>query len=180
MPSKTGHKGVVNWCTRSKHSCWYRFLVVQGHLILPLFEPTLLIEWDIGIAAVQNGLVAPNSLTNLCESLDDPQTKFPPLHSLINRDIFDMTHLPQSADELLLDKDTSHADDLVCRPVDDDEGKVGAGACTECIESGSIVFERDRGRGGEDRKNRKMGAGMICLSKGSHMQIRSELSFHFA
>lgn len=130
--------------------------------------------------------------------MDNPQAKFSPLHTLVNSDIFDVTYFPQSSDELLLDENTSNANDLVCQLVDNDKGKVGIRTCTESIESGSVVCKRNLGGGGEDRENREMRACKICFRKGSYLtmffsvvtnlgimfhiyvQIRSKLSFHFA
>ena len=67
----------------------------------------------ICITAVQDGLIAPAILADPSQSLDDTQANLFALNVLIHRNVLNMTHAPESAQELPLDEDTSDTNDLI-------------------------------------------------------------------
>jgi len=82
---------------------------------------------DVVIVAVQNGLIAPHTLTDSSERLDNPQTKLVTLHALINRNVLDMTNTSKVPNELLLQEDRTNANNGVCLAQNDDQRVVGVG-----------------------------------------------------
>jgi len=113
---------------------------VSRHLVLLLLKSTFLIERNVLITAVQNGLITPQSLTNPNERLNNPQTDFLPLLFRIDCDIFDMSHLAQSTKEFLLDEESADAYYFVCGSIEDDEGEIGVWTGFEGGEVGLVGF----------------------------------------
>lgn len=81
---------------------------------------------NVGVTAVQNGLVATTALTDVCESLDDTQAKFLALLTFIYGDVLDVTDASETTEEFTLDEEGAYSDDLVARLVEDYDGIVGA------------------------------------------------------
>jgi len=80
---------------------------------------------NVGIIAVQNGLVTTPVLTDGCKSLDDTQTELLPLLAFVYCDILDVTHASKSSEKLALDEYSAYSNDLVAGLVEDDDGIVG-------------------------------------------------------
>lgn len=102
-------------------------VMVSSHLVFLLLETTLLVKWDVIVAAVQDGLVASHPLADSSERLDNPQTKLATLHALINRNILDMANTSKVASELLLQENRANAYNGVCLARDDNQRVVGVG-----------------------------------------------------
>ena len=114
-----------------------------NHFILLLLIPALDVErcpkrhqpshqtcaplTNVIVATVQDRLVTSLRLTNRRKRLYDPQPQLLSLHILIHRNILYVAYLTKASEELLLDKDTTDGDDLVCGFVDYDEGEVSGG-----------------------------------------------------
>lgn len=112
------------------------------HLVLFLREPTLFIERcaktineeNIGfgssgltyivITAIQDRLVCSKTLAYTSQSLDDPQPQLLPLLILIHRDVLDVSHCPQTPQELLLHEHGPGTNHLIIRLGNDDDWKV--------------------------------------------------------
>lgn len=81
----------------------------------------------IGIAAVQDGLVAPIVLTDVREGLDDALTELLALLALVDGNVLNVTDATETAEELAFDEDATDANDAVAGVVDEDEGVVCSG-----------------------------------------------------
>ena len=68
---------------------------------------------DILVATVQDRLVTPAVLADPSQSLDDTQANLFALNVLVHGNVLNMTHAPESAQELPLDEDTSDTNDLI-------------------------------------------------------------------
>jgi hypothetical protein len=117
---------------------------------------------DIGVAAVQDGLVATAVLANVREGLDDALTKLFALLGLVDGNVLDVTDGAETAEELALDEDAADTDDAVAGVVDDDEGVVCPGHCAhgvELVHPGGFTEVVDDGEDGEDIE---MTAFVVC------------------
>lgn len=74
------------------------FFVVVGHLQTSPLEAALDVESFVGLAAVENGLVAADFLGNVVECLDQSQTQFFALLILCDGDILDVADQAQVVD----------------------------------------------------------------------------------
>lgn len=101
------------------------FVDVKDHLRLFVLETTLFVECcasvaarakrrltDIGLAAIEDDLVAPCRATNLLKSVDEVQTESTSLGSLGHSNILNVSDNSASTCELALDKDCSHSHKL--------------------------------------------------------------------
>lgn len=73
-------------------------LVVVGHLKASSSESALDIEALVGVAAVEDALVAANLLGNVVEGLDQPEAELLALLILCDGDVFDVADLAQAVD----------------------------------------------------------------------------------
>ena len=89
---------------------------------------------DVGIAAVENGLVATGGLADVSEGLDDAEPEFLSLLGFVDRDVLDVTDGAKSAEKLALDEKGADGDDRVRLDVKDDDRKVCVGCCAHGIE----------------------------------------------
>lgn len=89
---------------------------------------------NIRVTAVQDSLIAPAVLADPSQRLDDAQADLLPLDILVHRDVLNVSHTPESAQELALDEDTSDANDPVRVAVDYDECVVGVRALLLLVE----------------------------------------------
>jgi len=134
---------------------------VLCHFILLLLEPAFLVEGDIGVATVEDSLVATRRLADVSEGLDDAKTKFLSLLRLVYRDVLDVSHGAKSAEELALNEKGADSNDGVGVDVEDDDGKVRVRCGAHCIElSHPSTFPRvcDDCKDGE---NGEVTAGMV-------------------
>lgn len=72
------------------------------------------------VATVQDSLVASTVLADTCQSLDDAETKFLPLLTFVNGNIFNVANASETAEEFPLDEDGSNRDNPVRGLVYDD------------------------------------------------------------
>jgi len=100
---------------------------VFHHLDLLEFIAALLVEGDIGLAAVQDSLIRTHTLADSGERLDNPQAKFLSLHALIDGNIFDMPDSTETANELTLEEDGADTDEGVGGTVNDNNGEIRLG-----------------------------------------------------
>jgi len=122
---------------------------VLCHFVLLLDVATLLVEGNVGIIAVQNGLVTAIALTDVCECLDDTHAKLLALLAFIDGDVFDMTDASETTEKLAFNEGGAYCDDLVARLVEDDDGVVGTRGCAhgvELIDPGCLTEIIDDGK----------------------------------
>jgi len=117
---------------------------VFGHLIPLPHKPALFIERGVLVAAVQNGLITTQSLTDVSQSLYKPEPQFLSLLSLIHSDVLDVTHASQTSQELLLNEYVPGRDNLIRSLQDDYNREV-------------YLVGLDRGPGSESRSDRRWG-----------------------
>lgn len=109
----------------------------------------------IGVAAVQDGLVATVVLTDVCEGLYDAQSEFFALLALVDGNVLDVPDAAETTKELAFDEDGADTYDTVAGIVDDDEGVVCIGEGThgmELVHPGCFTKVVDDGEDGEDIK----------------------------
>lgn len=83
------------------------------HLEARALEPTLNVEPLVGLAAVENALIAADLLGNRVQRLDDAQPELLALLVLGDRDVLDVADQAHVMDELALDNDGARADHYV-------------------------------------------------------------------
>ena len=105
---------------------------------------------DVVVAAVEDGLVAAADLADVRERLDDPQPELLPLLLLVDRDVLDVPHAPEPAQELALEEHAARADDAVRGRVNDDDGEVRLWRGLHRAELLAPGGGADVGRGGQD------------------------------
>jgi hypothetical protein len=72
-----------------------------------------LILTNVIIATIQNTLITPRVLTDVCQRLNDPQTQLLPLLVLVHSDVLYVTDAAQPSKELALDEEGTDADNRV-------------------------------------------------------------------
>ena len=110
---------------------------------------------DVGIAAVENGLVATSGFADVSEGLDDAEPKFLSLLGLVDRDVLDVTDRAKSAEKLALDEKGADGDDRVRLDVKDDDREVRVGCRAHGIELSDprmLTGICDHGQDGKDGK----------------------------
>ena len=135
------------------HSRTFRKKLCAAHQHATLFPQCQQLLTYIGVAAVQDGLVATTVLTNVRESLDDALTEFFALLALVDGNVFNVPDAAETAEELAFNENAADTDDTVTGIVDDDEGIVcfwdGAHG-VELVHPGCFTEVVDDGKHGED------------------------------
>lgn len=88
-------------------------LVVVGHLKTSSSEPALDVEALVGVAAVEDALVAANLLGDVVEGLDQAEAELLALLVLGDGDVLDVADLAQAVDEFVLDNQGAGSHDRV-------------------------------------------------------------------
>jgi len=108
---------------------------------------------NIFVTAVQNRLVAPLTLTDTRQSLNDAQTKLLALDLWVDSNILYMSNTAQASQKLVLNEHTADSNDLVCRFVNDDQGKICARCSTEQVEARLVCSKTRVGNKGKNRED---------------------------
>lgn len=77
----------------------------MGHLETRPSETALYVEALVGLAAVENALIAADLLSNKVESLDDPETELLALLVLGDCNVFDVADGAEAVDAVWIEKD---------------------------------------------------------------------------
>ena len=89
---------------------------------------------DVGLAAVENGLVAAHVLGDVCEGLYDAEAELLSLHLTGDGDVLDVSDAAEPAQKFALNKDAASANDSIGFAGDDDEDVVRRGLAAHGIE----------------------------------------------
>ena len=84
--------------------------------------------------AIQNRLIAPHTLANSSERLDDAQPKLLALLALVDGDVLDVADGAEPAEELALDEDTSNTNNLIRSTIKNNESVIRIYACALLVE----------------------------------------------
>jgi len=143
---------------------------------LDLFEliSTLLVEGNIGLAAVQDGLVRTHALADSGERLNDPQAKLLSLHALVDGNVLDVPDGTETADELALEEDGADTDEGIVRAVNDDNGEVRLGRWGNGfggVELGKVLFVACVWRLREHSEELEMAAVVVCRREWAKVKL---------
>lgn len=103
------------------------------------------------------------------ERLDDADAQLLPLLLLVDRNILDVPHAAEPAEELALDEQRAGADDAVRLLVDDDERVVRVRRGAHGIELGDPGGFAEVGRDGEDGEDGEVAAPVVGGREGADL-----------